>query len=334
MVGASSTLRRIGADADMVRGVAPYDRGPSTPKRVAMAASSAVEQGAGLLCAALLAAIAGLGIGWWVHRPSVPSLAAVCETRTAEAQERHGWRFGAADPQGLGFRRASLQQPDGPAGGASASAPVSAADPEAMRVELAGSLRLTSSGKSLRAEESAEAVVYWRPREPVPIVVPEEPLVITTRRKVFLPRSLPVVVGSRVRFPNEDPILHNAFSTSAGNAFDTGLYGAGEGETVRFDQAGLVRVYCNVHQSMVAHVLVLDTPFFARPNRDGRFVLRLPAGPGELFVWHERATLWRKSMNIEGFDSIDVQLDLTRRRVPAHLNKFGKPYRSGGSGYR
>ncbi len=157
---------------------------------------------------------------------------------------------------------------------------------------------------------------------------------MTTRRKVFLPRSLPILVGSRVRFPNEDPILHNAFSTSTGNAFDTGLYGAGEGETVRFEQAGLVRVYCNVHQAMAAHILVLDTPFYTRPERNGRFMLKVPPGPGELFVWHERATLWRKPMLAEPYASVEVQLDLSRRRVPAHLNKFGKPYRSAGSEYR
>lgn len=201
-------------------------------------------------------------------------------------------------------------------------------------IQLSGSLRVTAGGKSLRAEEAAEAVVYWRPQKPVTIEPPAEPLVVTTLRKTFIPRALPLVVGSRVRFPNEDPILHNVFSTTAGNAFDTGLYSQGEGEIVAFEQPGLVRIYCNVHQAMVGHILVLDTPFFTRANRQGRYQLTLPTGAGELFVWHERATLWRKPMILEPFSVMDVTLDLSRRRVPAHLNKFGKPYRRGGSEYR
>lgn len=204
----------------------------------------------------------------------------------------------------------------------------------AMTLTLGGTLKLTAAGKALRAEEAVEAVVYWRPREPVAIEPPAEPLVVTTLRKTFVPRTLPLVVGSRVRFPNEDPILHNVFSTTAGNSFDTGLYGKGEGDIVTFAQPGLVRIYCNVHQAMVGHILVLDTPYYTRPDRQGRYQLTLPPGDGELFIWHERATLWRKPMTLEPFSAVDVTLDLSRRRVPAHLNKFGKPYRRGGSDYR
>jgi plastocyanin len=209
-----------------------------------------------------------------------------------------------------------------------------AAPVAAMTLTLSGTLKLTSAGKPLRAEEAAEAVVYWRPREPVTLEPPAEPLVVTTLRKTFIPRTLPLVVGSRVRFPNADPILHNVFSTTPGNAFDTGLYGTGEGETVTFTQPGLVRIYCNVHQSMVGHILVLDTPHYTRPDRGGRFQLELPPGAGELFVWHERATLWRKPLTLEPFSTLEITLDLSRRRVPAHLNKFGKPYRRDGSDYR
>jgi plastocyanin len=281
--------------------------------------------------AVLLSAAAGFGLSWWLNLPATAVTA--CESRAPlqadPAVVRAAWRFAAAEPAPLGLGAAAVM----PEEAIATTAPTAAAAADT-QVELAGSLRLSAEGKPLRVEEAVETVVYWRPREPVSFEAPAEPLVMTTRRKVFVPRSLPILVGSQVRFPNEDPILHNAFSTSAGNAFDTGLYGAGDGETVRFAQAGLVRVYCNVHQAMAAHVLVLDTPFYTRPERNGRFTLRLPPGPGELFVWHERATLWRKPMLAEPFATIEVQLDLSRRRVPAHLNKFGKPYRSAGSEYR
>ena len=121
---------------------------------------------------------------------------------------------------------------------------------------------MTSGGKALRAEVAKDAVVYFRPKQRPPLEVPDDAYVLATEGKDFVPRVLPVIVGATVRFPNFDPILHNAFSTSQSNSFDVGLYGQGEeSEPVRFVNPGLVRVYCNVHHGMVAHILVLRSQF-------------------------------------------------------------------------
>lgn len=193
---------------------------------------------------------------------------------------------------------------------------------------LRGQISLTSGGRPLRSDEAVDAVVYFRPATPVPVVVPAQPLVISTERKTFVPRVLPVPVGASVRFPNKDPILHNVFSTAKEASFDLGLYGRSDGESYRFDQPGVIRVYCNVHHAMVAHVLVMDTPFFTKPDAQGRFRLsNVPAGAGELFVWHERSQLWRQALPAGADAEVKVALELSRRRVPPHLNKAGQPYR-------
>jgi plastocyanin len=198
--------------------------------------------------------------------------------------------------------------------------------------ELSGTISLLADGKPLRAGESQEAVVYFKSSINVPLQPPKMPYVMRTERKNFVPGVLAIVQGSSVVFPNSDPILHNAFSSSTGNIFDTGLYGKGEGEAAAFKTVGVVRVYCNVHHSMTANILVLNTPFFIKPNAQGQYRLSgVPAGPGELFVWHDRGTLFRKSMNITANGAIveNVSLALTKKRVPPHLNKFGRPYRRG-----
>ena len=95
--------------------------------------------------------------------------------------------------------------------------------------EIAGHIDLSAEGKALRADEAQDAIVYFRPKVP-PAVAPVTQIpVMGTRRKQFVPRVLAITVGSQVRFPNEDPILHNAFSTSKDNSFDVGLYGQGDG---------------------------------------------------------------------------------------------------------
>lgn len=198
---------------------------------------------------------------------------------------------------------------------------------------VSGTVTLTLDGKPLRADEAREAVVYFRPTTPVVPPVPAHPAEMRMERKQFLPRALPVVVGTTVAFANFDPILHNAFAPPGPQAFDVGLYGEGEARSHRFGRAGLVRVYCNVHHDMVGHVLVLDTPYFARPGAGGAFELDVPDGTeGELFVWHERARLWRRALAAGG-DGIAVEMDLNRPRVPPHMNKFGKPYGGQRSGY-
>ncbi|MBN8428142.1 MAG: hypothetical protein J0L65_11810 [Xanthomonadales bacterium] len=194
--------------------------------------------------------------------------------------------------------------------------------------DLHGQVSLTAQGRALRASETQDVVIYLQPDTPVMLNPPAEPVRIVTSRKAFVPRVTPVQRGSRVVFPNQDPILHNAFSSTPGAVFDVGLYGKDQqGEPVVLQQAGLVNVFCNVHHSMRAYVLVLDTPYFVRPDAQGRFVLRdLPAQAGMLHAWHERATPWKTAIASAPQAAIEVTLELTRRRLPAHLNKLGKPY--------
>ena len=201
--------------------------------------------------------------------------------------------------------------------------------------EISGQIALTLDGKSLRADEAQDAIVYFRPKTLPKPKAAADAVVMSTRHKQFFPRVLAVTVGSKVRFPNEDPILHNAFSTSTDNAFDVGLYSEGEGQTVTLSHAGYVRVYCNVHHSMIGHILVLDTPYFTKPDAAGRFRLSgVPNGDGDFVVWHERATPFQAALTAGAHTQQNVTLELTQRRVPQHLNKFGKPYgRSADGGY-
>ena len=199
---------------------------------------------------------------------------------------------------------------------------------------IEGQVGLSLDGKPLRAVEAGEAVVYFRPATPVTPEPAAEPAQMRMEKKQFLPRALPVAVGTTVRFQNFDPILHNAFAPRGPHEFDVGLYGEGEGREHTFEKAGLVRVYCNVHHDMVGHILVLDSPWFGRPDASGRFALEVPDGTaGELFVWHERAKLWRQKLVAGEGGAVSVMLDLSRPRVPPHMNKFGKPYGSQRSGY-
>jgi hypothetical protein len=100
---------------------------------------------------------------------------------------------------------------------------------------------------------------------------------------------------------------------------------------VKYDRPGVVRVFCNVHHSMVAYVVVLATRFFAVPDARGAFALAgLPAGDGTLTVWHERAEPSAVEVRVPAAAPLRVQLATTKPRVPPHLNTFGRSYRRAG----
>ena len=199
--------------------------------------------------------------------------------------------------------------------------------------ELEGTVRMMLKGgkRESRSARSDEAVVVFVPdsgaKNQARPGAAGKALKLTMRNKAFLPRVLNVPVGTEISFPNEDPILHNVFSVSGENRFDLGLYGKGKSDRVRFDHAGTVRVYCNVHPEMVAWINVLPSPFFVVPERDGTFRLTgLPAGGGTLMVWHPRTEPLEISVTKKG-QKLELAPEIVRPRIPNHKNKQGKPYR-------
>ncbi|HET9226197.1 MAG TPA: hypothetical protein VFR31_05995 [Thermoanaerobaculia bacterium] len=194
--------------------------------------------------------------------------------------------------------------------------------------ELRGRLQLVGKGGKGQAKgtDVRQALVWYEPASGGASKSPGT-FVMTTRDKQFVPRTLTIPVGSRVRFPNEDVILHNVFSVSGGNSFDLGLYRRGAGKEQKFDQPGLVRVFCNVHHSMVGYILVLESPYVATPDAEGRFALTgLPKGPGKLTVWHEQAEPTTVEIQVPRAEPLVARLEIVRPRIPPHLNKSGKSY--------
>lgn len=198
---------------------------------------------------------------------------------------------------------------------AAPSAPVAA--PSTAARSLTGRMELVGSARqAVIAAEAADGVVYFLPKAGTAKPKPDR-FSIDTHSKGFLPGSLVVPVGSTVAFPNRDEILHNVYSATPGTTFDLGTYGPGQSRSARFGKAGLVLVACNVHHGMRGNVLVLETPHYTRPGRDGRFELKnLPAGPGTLVFWHPRAVAQSRVVAVPTAP-VSARLTAVRARVGA-----------------
>jgi plastocyanin len=186
------------------------------------------------------------------------------------------------------------------------------------------------------AHESFSDIVVWL--EPVDggaaeAVQPEHARLLQ-KDKMFHPHVLAIGVGSVVDFPNADPIFHNAFSNFEGQLFDVGLYPPGTSRSIRFHRPGVVRVFCNIHPTMSAVIVVLDTPYFAKAGNDGRYrIANVPPGSYRLRVFDERATAGPEVQPGVVVDRSDLQPVAPPIRLselgyvrPPHKNKFGLDY--------
>jgi plastocyanin len=114
------------------------------------------------------------------------------------------------------------------------------------------------SGSDANSDAAAATVaVALDPLDsPDPPQVPDTPLVMAQQNTTFVPNLLIVPIGGTVTFPNRDAFFHNVFSYSTPRSFDLGRYPRGETRTVQFTQPGIVRIFCEIHASMFATILV------------------------------------------------------------------------------
>jgi plastocyanin len=133
----------------------------------------------------------------------------------------------------------------------------------------------------------ADSVVYLTPAVAVARSA-LTPVKIDQVHKAFVPRISVVQVGTAISFPNSDNIRHSIYSFSAPRIFTLKLYSGTPSSPVVFDKPGVVVLGCNIHDQMVAWVLVIDTPYIIHSDADGYATLsNLPAGDYVLRAWHE-----------------------------------------------
>ena len=152
---------------------------------------------------------------------------------------------------------------------------------------------------------------------------------IKQENKQFIPRLAVVPVGTTVTFPNLDRVFHNVFSNSAANSFDLGSYRAGDQtRSVVMTKAGVVDVYCNMHQRMSAHVLVVPNKMFAKVRPDGTFRLEgVPLGTRSVVAWSPNLRPVQRRVDVTPAGA-RASFAMEYTDPQAHTNKLGQPYGS------
>jgi len=136
--------------------------------------------------------------------------------------------------------------------------------------------------------DSGDVVIWLTPLTARAPVGPGPQVRLMQKGKKFIPHVVVVTQGTEIEFPNQDLFFHSVFSIHQGTTTDLGLYESGAARRVRFGQAGVSYIFCNIHPQMSAVVVVLKTRYYALTDGSGNFQINhVPAGRYKLSMWYE-----------------------------------------------
>ena len=157
-------------------------------------------------------------------------------------------------------------------------------------IALSGSAAAASvdvTVKDAKGADIADAVVWAMPKGKAAPAVGKREASIEQKDKHFIPFVTVVQTGTFIRFPNHDVVRHHVYSFSPPKPFELKLYVGEPVAPVLFDKPGEVVLGCNIHDTMLAFVYIVDTPWFAKTGADGAARIEsVPAGDYDLMLWH------------------------------------------------
>jgi plastocyanin len=175
-------------------------------------------------------------------------------------------------------------------------------------VPVANKRYATATKTGMAAVRPSLAVVYLEGSFAAPTSTATRQIV--QKNMAFVPSLLPIQVGTRVEFPNQDDTEHSVYTASSPQAFNLGRIEPKQQPVPSevFNTPGVITIHCDIHESMRADIVVLETPYFVVTDPDGHFRLSgLPAGHHVVKVWLDGKTReFPVDLNNGGVAKLDV----------------------------
>lgn len=157
-----------------------------------------------------------------------------------------------------------------------------------------------------------DAVVYVSAIPGKTFPAPEAHAKINQLNMTFVPRVLPVLVGTTVDFLNSDAVLHNVFTPDAcADKFNLGTWPKGQSKSYTFKKECSATLLCKVHPEMEAFVVAVPTPYFTAARADGSYeIAGVPDGAATVRVWHPKLKAAAKPVTVGA--STEANFELAR----------------------
>ena len=174
----------------------------------------------------------------------------------------------------------------------------------------------------------AETVIALKPAQALKLVPNKAPrnVLVDQENFQFVPETIAVQTGDKVRFTNSDETIHNVMLSHPGDAFNVNL---GKDEIYEHEFKNAVetlrphRLGCVYHGSMRAWVFVYDHPFFGITGKDGTFEFKnVPSGNYQLELHHAAGRLvWSETMEVGASGSLIKNITLSPKNIKKRVTK-------------
>ncbi len=173
---------------------------------------------------------------------------------------------------------------------------------------VAGEIHGKVATKGLRT--SADAVVFISKVPGKTFAPPTAHARIDQSKMQFVPRVLPVVIGTTVDFLNSDAVLHNVFTPdSCADRFNLGTWPQGQTKSFTFKKECFAALLCKVHGEMEGFVAAVPTPYFAVTAADGSYQIKdVPDGTYTVKVWHPTLKAMQKSVEVKAATELNFAI--------------------------
>jgi len=128
------------------------------------------------------------------------------------------------------------------------------------------------------------------------------PVVLDQKGCVYQPTILAVQTGQKILVRNSDPCVHNVHTKPNDNpeANQVQMQGAADLPFTFDKPEAFIKFQCDVHPWMFAWVTVVDSPYFALSDRDGKFTIKnVPPGKYTLEVAHRKLGTQTASIEVK-----------------------------------
>ena len=143
-----------------------------------------------------------------------------------------------------------------------------------------------------------------------------EPLILDQKGCLYVPYIAAVQTGQKIVVKNSDPVLHNVHDTPTNPANpEKNLAQTPGGSDLTLSFAApedFLKFKCDVHNWMFAYVTVVDHPYFAVSDKDGKFkISNVPPGKYTIEAAHRKAGKVTKDIEVkDGNASLDFTLEV------------------------
>ena len=159
-----------------------------------------------------------------------------------------------------------------------------------------------------------EAVVYLKGvKEGKAWGKPTANPVLDQKNCVFSP-LVQIIPGGAIDVLNSDPLLHNTHGYyGKRTAFNLALPNEGQKITKKLKKPGIVKVDCDAHGWMLAHIYVADNPYYALSDNDGMFnISDIPPGNYSLVTWQKLTGETKMDVVVESGKTTAITVELKK----------------------